>query len=194
MSRPPADPQFLHLVGRKPRPSRAVKEPPEEHAASKPKCPAHFSDAEKKAFKRWCKLLSRRSTLTEVDGPILELLVILHSQLLKCREEISEHGAFEKDVDGCTIESAPSKLLTKLCAQLRMLQAQVGATPTTRARAAKTQPSEKDRPPVPGSLADLLQQRAALNEEQDAEPEEVTDAETEFNELLDDENLGGMPN
>src|SRR5207247_8953822 len=34
MARPPADPEYLHLVGRRPRPSRAVKEQPEEHAAS----------------------------------------------------------------------------------------------------------------------------------------------------------------
>src|SRR5439155_7605256 len=109
-------------------------------------------------WRRVVKHLAKRQVLTAGDASAIEVHCLLYSRLRRCMDEIEAHGQFESDEDGNRVESAASKLATRLSAQLRQTQVQMGLTPAARSKAGRTLPDPKEAPPVPGSLKDLLRQ------------------------------------
>ena len=177
MSRPAPDPAYLALTGQSSRPSRSKAGPQEPETSGRPKIPKYIK-ADADAFWEWRRitsLLAARSTLTSSDGPLIELHCSLYARLRRCLDEIRDRGQFETTVDGDRVETAASKLATKLSLQLRATQVAMGMTPTHRSKAGRTAPDPREAPPTPGSLRDLLQRAAAAIPE---EPEEEVDIDS----------------
>jgi P27 family predicted phage terminase small subunit len=185
MARPAPDPAFLDLTGQRPRPSRAKAGEPEPATGGRPKIPRHVREDEDayEEWKRVVKLLDGRQTLTRGDAPLIELHCLTYARLRRCWAEIRERGQFEDSIDG-RVESAASKLGTKLSAQLRQTQIQLGLTPQARNKVTRTVPDPKQAPPPPGSLRDLLRQAAEIADELPEKPQEPVE---DVDELLDED-------
>lgn len=124
---------------------------PSQHPAGRPVRP---STLDKEGRREWNKqvraLYNERGTLTKADASILALHCALHSRLQACQREMDEHGMFETDADGFRIETAASKLATKLSAQIRQTLIQLGATPSSREKTKRaTEPEPEDVPVDP---------------------------------------------
>src|SRR5438876_625126 len=183
MARPPADPQFLALTGQQARASRAKAGPQEPETSGKPKMPAHIREDDDACaeWKRVVKLLGARQTLTQGDACLVELHCVTYSRLRAALNEIKKFGAFEADKDGFRVESGASKWATKLQAQLRQTQIQMGMTPASSVKAGKTAPDPREAPPTPGSLRDLLQRAAQAIPDEPEEEVDINDLDVSEN-------------
>jgi len=138
----------------------------------RPTRPSHLGKVAKKEWTRCCRLLMQRGTVTKADAACLELYCVLYQRHRLCLDEIDKNGMFEADADGIRVESAASKLATKLSIQLRALLVQLGLTPSAREKAKRVAPP-KSKELIPGSMAWLEKQEAerAKNPPPDPEPE-----------------------
>jgi len=66
--------------------------PDEDNAPSRPKYPRGISPEAKRTFKRLCRLLERRRTLTEGDGELLRLYAIAYTRHERALEHIAAEG------------------------------------------------------------------------------------------------------
>ena len=72
-------------------------------------------------------------------------------------------------------------MATKLQAQLRQTQIQMGMTPASRVKAGKTAPDPREAPPTPGSLRDLLQRAAQAIPDEPEEEVDINDLDVSEN-------------
>lgn len=155
-------------------------------AGGRPKMPKDLPDAAKAEWKRLCKWLSARGTLTKTDASNMEIYCRIFARwktaCLECDESgpMIETTAIDKGGNSYTIRVVNP--CYKLAAQLEHLLARYlasfSATPATRE---KTRPAAPPPPPknaiVPGSMEDLERQVAEL---ETAPPEVEIEPETAF--------------
>jgi len=147
--------------------------------AGRPACPESVkSDPDALAeWKRLCRLLAARGTLSKGDAPFLELYCSTYSTWLAARAEIKARGLFVDvpvtdaagEVHFKRAENPARKVEAQCVTAMRQFLAGLGATPVTRERAKPTKEVKKRERFVPGSVGELL----ADSEEEEAPQQEV---------------------
>lgn len=122
---------------------KVVSSPTSYVEPGRPRYPKDLSAAGKKIFKKLCKLLEQRRTLTDADGDLLRLYAITHERHARAVEHLehegeivtTEHG--DKQSPWLAIAERSEKSMVSILAQL-------GLTPATRDRIKVTKGSGKD--------------------------------------------------
>jgi P27 family predicted phage terminase small subunit len=132
--------------------------------------PTTLTEGAQREWKRMTKLLKKRGTLTTVDSAALGIYCEVFARWELLVKDITKRGAMIDEVcldrNGEQYERHVVNPAVKLAAahetSLRLYLQQFAATPASREAVKPPPPDPKDGPPAPGSLADLLAQRAAL--------------------------------
>ena len=146
-------------------PEYATDKPSVDRAA-RPKMPPGLSPVAQDAFKRICRVLRERGTLTKADSELITLYAVNFAAWVKITADLEREGYTSEVVwtDGQgenhskIVESPLSKIAMRQAAQLRQLLVQLGATPAARE---KTRPARRVPPREfePGSVGYILAQK-----------------------------------
>jgi len=188
VSRQKKDQAYYDLTG---KPSEFARDysAPSTGLRGTPSIPTHVKSdpVARSAWRKIVRDLDEQGKLVRADASMIELYACVYSRHRAALDHIRKHGAFEVGLDGCSKESAASRLASKLSTQLRGLLQTLGVAPTSRERVKPAKPNPKDVPVMPGSIQDLMNREAAGEfnepEQTDAanEPEQI-DTEAIFNE------------
>jgi P27 family predicted phage terminase small subunit len=118
---------------------KVVSTPASYVAPGRPRYPRDISAAGRKVFKRLCKLLEERRTLTDADGDLIRLYCIAHARHARAIEHLEAQGEIVtrtvvKDGEAYEVEKTNLWLgvATKAEAQMLSILDRLGLTPGSR--------------------------------------------------------------
>lgn len=109
----------------------------------RPHCPKSLSAAGKRIFKRLCKLLEERRTLTEADGDLLRLYAITHERHARALEHLENEGEIVS-TDRGEAQSPWLAIAERSEKSMVSILAQLGLTPATRDKIKVTRGNSRD--------------------------------------------------
>jgi P27 family predicted phage terminase small subunit len=147
------------------RKSRAVPKP--EFQGGRPPMPASIKQDPDAAaeWRRMCRLLAARGTLSKADGPFLELYCATYSEWLAARRELKEKGLFidvpvtdnSGNVHFVRKENPARKVIAQCVTTMRQFLQQLGATPASRDKARPAKPDPQKEAFAPGTVGWILE-------------------------------------
>ncbi len=155
--REPNSPDVQRLKGQ--RSTRAV-EKAVQYAGGLPKMPGHLSELAAAEWRRVCRELRKRKTVSRVDGSLLELYCELYARWRLCLQDVAGRGIVVEvtvldksgEAHSNRRENPAAQIASRCETQMRQLLKELGATPRARetVKPAKVEPSKDCRPGTVG--------------------------------------------
>jgi P27 family predicted phage terminase small subunit len=142
---------------------QAKPEQPSKFAGGRPKIPGHLSKAARPEFKRVCRILEERGTVTPGDFSVLTVYAEVYARWIAAKRELGENPQFNiitqvTDNNGTLRTVTRPNPLVRVVADLEnrclSLQRSLGLTPDSREKIKQTG-FNGEAEVIPGSIADL---------------------------------------
>jgi P27 family predicted phage terminase small subunit len=138
--------------------------------AGRPKMPKDLPPVAEAEWRRMCKQLLKRGTLTAVDSSALEIYVRMFARWVKVAAMAEEEPLVETEwtdsagaVHKKVVENPASKIAARLEISLRNYQKEFAATPASRDKAKRAAPPVTDKhEPEPGTFDWFEKHKASL--------------------------------
>jgi len=141
------------------RPTRAA-EKISDFQAGRPKRPRYLNPVAVEKWNEMVRLLSKRGTLTKMDGSALEIFCETYARWRVCVDDVIERGPVVEDeivnqktgaVTTRRVENPSAKLAIRMESNLRQMLSSFAATPVSRETARRVAPP-KSKEPEPGTV------------------------------------------
>jgi len=120
--------------------------------SSQPSCPAHLSPTAKTEWKRLAGMLNRTGLLTQIDRAALAAYCQAYGRWVEAERKLQETPTLLKTPSGYVQPSPWLAIANKQLELMAKFMAELGLTPTSRARLAVVVPSG----PQPWEIDDLI--------------------------------------
>jgi len=131
--------------------------------AGRPRMPKHLSAEAVDVWRRTCRVMAKRKTLTADSGATLEIYAEVSARWIRAKHEVESRGQVIDETrfsrgGAAYVVHVPNPSLKIQCEcekQLLTLARALGLSPDTREKVRVTRLAPQDEPIVPGSIGDL---------------------------------------